>query len=93
MTVRSLVVQEFPRGTRLRKPIAIRLERDPSGTVFAGAPDLGLWVDGVGTTDQEAIEDLETIIGLYRQSFIDLAQQNTSEYLAAMRAAFEEIVI
>lgn len=92
MQSRSLQIARFPGGTELRQAILVRIDHEESGRCYAAAPALGLWIDGTGFTEEEALADLERTIKLYRASFLDFDSEPASDYLRAMKSNFEKIV-
>jgi len=91
MSVRLLTIEQLPSGTKLREPIQIRIEHEGSGLFFASAPELGLWLDGVGSTEECALEDLERVIKRQKEAFSDVSYATASDYLRKMMSTLARI--
>ena len=65
----------------------------PDGKVYATAPELGLWLDGVGEFEDEAIADLGAVIRRYQESFNEVEDPEPHGYLDLMKSAFDDLVL
>lgn len=78
---------------RLDVPIRVSVFLDPDGIFRAAAPDLGMWTDGVGSSEAEAIEDLSEIILAQRESIADEVGFPLSEYAKTAQFMLENQIL
>jgi hypothetical protein len=78
---------------RLTSPVRVVIYQDADGTYRASAAELGMWVDGLGQTQEEAISDLTDAIIAQRDSVSKLSASQCSGYAQAIKSAFEERIV
>lgn len=77
---------------RVTSPILVDIYRVSWG-YKAVAPELGMWVDGSGSTEEEAIRDLSSAIIDQRYSIGLRPDSECSEYARAVKRTFEERLV
>jgi len=90
---KTLNLDKLPGGTKLKRPTAILIEFSTDGKTYAAAPELGMWLDGVGNSEDEAIEDLAGLVRRYKESLSYVRDAESYEYLRLMKSAFNDLVI
>jgi hypothetical protein len=91
---RTTFIEKLPtRRYRLAGRIEVHIFKEPDGGFRATAPELGMWMDGLGWTEAEAIKELGDAIVGQRDSVNKEGQVNWSQYAKKVRTLFERRVL
>jgi len=94
MRAKVLKLDQLPGGTKLRRATTVLIRSGPDGKVYATAPELGLWLDGVGESEDAAIADLGAVIRRYQESLDEEVEDaDPPGYLSLMKSAFDDLVL
>jgi predicted RNase H-like HicB family nuclease len=89
--IQKTMIHEIPASPyKLTSPLEVHIYQEAGGGFRATAPELGMWVDGLGRTQTEAVEDLaDAIMGL-QESLRKQAESRCSKYARAIKKTFEQ---
>ena len=90
--LKTVLLDHLPGGPVLRKPTAVKIELMDGDRIFATAPELGLWIDGVGDSEKEALADLARIIRGYRETLNEIPENECHAYLLHMKHVFHDFL-
>lgn len=91
---RRTYIEKLPTGRyRLARRVEVYIFKEPNGGFRATAPDLGMWMDGIGRTEAEATEELCNAIVGQRDSVNKEGHMNWSRYAKKVRTIFERWVL
>lgn len=94
MHTRVTEINELPdSGYKVKTPIRVEIRRDADGTYRASAPELGMWVDGLGRTEAEAVNDLRDAIIVQRDSVGRVSASQCSRYALLVKSDFEQLIV
>lgn len=86
--IRTTILRNISAGKyRVTEPVTVRLFKEADGSYRAAAPELGMWIDGRGMTEEEALQDLSMAIVEQRDS-ANQAEGQCSNYARTIRNVF-----
>lgn len=92
--IRTEYIKTLPSAHyKLAADVEVQIFQEPGGVLRASAPDLGMWVDGFGRTEQEAIDQLSNAILGQRESLAELEDSDCLEYAKAIKRNFEHWIV
>ena len=88
--VRETTIDKLPDAAfRVTAPVKVEIYKEADASFSAVAPELGMWVHGIGATEQSAVSDLMDAIVDQRLSVGRVANSGCSEYAMTIKAVFE----
>jgi hypothetical protein len=89
--IRKIVFDRLP-GDRytLTSSVEVHIYSNGNGGFIATAPELGMWVDGWGQTEDDAVADLWDAILEQRDSLGARPEAEYSEYARVIKRTFEQ---